>query len=154
MAKRLNLENLCCIFPKNGYRLLSVSGFDTSPVPPPRGIPPSAALASSESSTVTARSEFYVPTQKQPQQRYQQHSHSHQQHPHQHQQQQQHLPKNNSNVPCSTAAVFNTLLSLQNNNNKPANFEDIHEQFRQIVMKDVMAYQAQREIKRRPLIEL
>uniref|UniRef100_T1PIX4 PH domain protein n=1 Tax=Musca domestica TaxID=7370 RepID=T1PIX4_MUSDO len=114
---------------------------ETSPVAPPRGIPPSSNFTPGVIST--ARSEFYVPTQttiqplRQPQQ-----------------QQQPAANKHHLNANIASIAVFKPSLVDLQNHNKPINFEDIHEQFRQLVMKDVLAYQAQREVKRRPLIEL
>ncbi|XP_061396338.1 sesquipedalian-1 [Musca vetustissima] len=118
---------------------------ETSPVAPPRGIPPTSSQFTT-GVTTTARSEFYVPTQTTIQ-------------PLRQQQNQQPAiinkhQSNNANIASLAATVFKpSLIDLQNHN-KPINFEDIHEQFRQLVMKDILAYQAQREVKRRPLIEL
>ncbi|XP_073823112.1 inositol phosphatase interacting protein [Musca autumnalis] len=110
---------------------------ETSPVAPPRGMPPTSHFTTGAIST--ARSEFYVPTQTiQPLR----------------QQQQQPAANKHLNANLASIAVLKpSLIDLQNHN-KAINFEDIHEQFRQLVMKDVLAYQAQREVKRRPLIEL
>ncbi|XP_013110670.2 sesquipedalian-1 [Stomoxys calcitrans] len=118
--------------------------YDTSPIAPPRGIPPTSH--SNTSGISTARSEFYVSSQPSvPSARQQQ-----QQFPNSHHQQH----NTNLNTNLASIAVFKPAVIDLQNHNRALNFDDIHEQFRQIVMKDVRAYQAQSEIKRRPLIEL
>lgn len=166
------LEYICCIYPRNGYSLLSTSndliaGRETSPLPPPRGINSVHGSTSSLTSnsninsttTATARSEFFIPitTEQQPTQRHQQQHHKNHHNPHHHHQphnhHQHHHHQNNlhsANKLPSNNTVFN---DFQNHNNS-LNFNEIHEQFRQLVMKDILEYQAQREIKARPLIQL
>lgn len=153
MAKncRLYLENFCCIFPKNGYTLLSVSGRDTSPVAPPRGITSNYGSSSSlaSNSSATPKSEFYVPTTQTVLPQQPTHFHSNRHHHNV-----QHSAKLLPTTTTTTTSVFNnTLIDLQNHNSS-INFNDIHEQFRQLVMKDILAYQAQREFKTQPLIQL
>lgn len=152
------LEYICCIYPTNGYTLLSssISGRDTSPIPPPRGINSAHGSTSSLASnsngnttTVTARSEFYIPTQAIRLQHQTTQLNNHHQKHHNH-------PHNNlhsaNKLPTNT--VFNNNLNDFQNHNSSLNFTDIHEQFRQLVMKDILEYQAQREIKAQPLIQL
>lgn len=156
----LCLECILCIYPKNGYTLItSLPGRDTSPIAPPRGINAThgstSSLASNtnvaSSTTTIARSEFFIPTQEITQQ-LQQHQQPQQVHRHH---QKQHLHHNNfqsaNKLPTNT--VFNTLNDFQNHNSS-VNFNEIHEQFRQLVMKDIVEYQAQREMKSQPLIQL
>ena len=147
------LESMCCIYPRNGYSLLSsIAGRDTSPLPPPRGINSNhgsnSSLASNSNSYV--KSEFYVPAQtnnlqlQNPQQTQLYHPHAHQHSQHHH-----HNSKHSAKQQQSNTVFYD----FQNHNNS-VNFNEIHEQFRRLVMKDILEYQAQREIKTRPLIQL
>lgn len=136
MENKYQLEYFCCIFPRNGYKIFSITGIDTSPIAPPRGIPPTSHSATVRLSAT--RSEFYVPVQSLRQ--------------HQNTKHQQQNKQVNANITSTT--VFKPSYVDLPNQNKSFNFDDIHEQFRQLVMKDVLDYQSQREIKRRPLIEL
>ncbi|XP_075151333.1 inositol phosphatase interacting protein [Haematobia irritans] len=113
-------------------------GCNTSPIAPPRGIP--ATLQPNTSGPSSTKSEFYVssqttgPSTRKPQQHQSQHN-------------------RNTNTNITSCAVFKPAL-IDIPSEKSLNFDEIHEQFRHLVMKDVLAYQTQREIKRRPLIEL
>lgn len=158
---RLCFEHFCCIFPRSGYTLLSISGRDTSPVAPPRGISSTYGSSSSlaSNSGATTRSEFYVPTtttepiplqsQLHKQQQQQQQS------PHSHHKRHHHnVVKSAKPSSASSTSVFNnTLIDFQNHNSS-INFNEIHEQFRQLVMKDILVYQSQRELITQPLIQL
>ncbi|TMW44641.1 hypothetical protein DOY81_010280 [Sarcophaga bullata] len=128
------------------------TGRDTSPLPPPRGINSNhgstSSLASNSNSYV--KSEFYVPTQtnnlqlQNPQQTQLYHPHAHQHSQHHH-----HNSKHSAKQQQSNTVFYD----FQNHNNS-VNFNEIHETFRRLVMKDILEYQAQREIKTRPLIQL
>lgn len=144
------LESMCCIYPKSGYSLLSsIAGRDTSPLPPPRGVNSNHGSTSSLTSNSNSyvKSEFYVPTQINNQQ-FQNPQELHHHESHQHSQHHQYSKHSAKQLPTNT--VFNDF----QNHNHSVNFNEIHEQFRRLVMKDILEYQAQREIKTRPLIQL
>ncbi|XP_037821209.1 sesquipedalian-1 [Lucilia sericata] len=135
------------------------TGRDTSPLPPPRGINSAhgstSSLASNSNSntntTTTSRSEFFIPTQAITQQLQSQQQQQKQHNHHHHHHHQQHPNNLHSTNKLPTNKVF--FIDIQNHNHS-LNFNEIHEQFRQLVMKDILEYQAQREIKAQPLIQL
>lgn len=115
----------------------------------------SSLSSNSNTTTAIARSEFFIPTQaitqqlqsqQQQQQKQKHHNHNH------HHQHHNNLHSANK-LPSNTVFYNNTLNDFQNHNSS-VNFNEIHEQFRQLVMKDILEYQAQREIKAQPLIQL
>ncbi|XP_065357238.1 sesquipedalian-1 [Calliphora vicina] len=138
------------------------TGRDTSPLPPPRGInsahgSTSSLSSNSNTTTAIARSEFFIPTQaitqqlQSQQQQQQKHKQKHHNHNHHHQ---HHNNLHSANKLPSNAVFYNNTLNDFQNHNSSVNFNEIHEQFRQLVMKDILEYQAQREIKAQPLIQL
>ncbi|KAM7351670.1 inositol phosphatase interacting protein isoform 2-T2 [Cochliomyia hominivorax] len=136
------------------------SGRDTSPIPPPRGINSAHGSTSSLTSNSNTNALTAATTQQQQTQRHHQHTkqhhhnhHHHYQQHHHHQHQHHHNNLHSANkLPSNT--VFNNTLNDFQNHNSSVNFNEIHEQFRQLVMKDILEYQAQREIKAQPLIQL
>uniref|UniRef100_A0A1A9W860 Uncharacterized protein n=1 Tax=Glossina brevipalpis TaxID=37001 RepID=A0A1A9W860_9MUSC len=122
----LRFENLCCLFPRNGYNVSSFTGhrYDTSPIPSSRR---------GAAAVITARSGFCT----QPLHHRQQLQSQQLQHPTEH---------------VNTFPPVNP--SYLKNFKKSTDFEQIHEKFRQVVMKDILAYRAHQDLKSRPLIEL
>lgn len=118
---------------ENGYTVSSFAGKGASPIPPPIG----SSSSSNATAIVTERSEFYVDEQ-----------------PMQHKQQLLQYRIDHFNTVPSVYTNDSYGTKATQNRNKSTSFEQIHETFRKVVMKDVLAYRAQRDLKSRPLIEL
>uniref|UniRef100_A0A1B0A5L7 PH domain-containing protein n=1 Tax=Glossina pallidipes TaxID=7398 RepID=A0A1B0A5L7_GLOPL len=129
------------IFSFNGNQIASKQRIATdiqqgkraSPIPPPIG--PSSS--SNATAIVIERSEFYVDEQ-----------------PKQHKQQLLQYRIDHMNTVPSVYTNDSYGTKTTQNRNKSTSFEQIHENFRKVVMKDVLAYRAQRDLNSRPLIEL
>lgn len=58
------------------------------------------------------------------------------------------------NNQCANNSVLPQALAGDLRSPNALNFEQLHERFRKLIMKDVIEYRAHREIKSKPLIEL
>ncbi|KAL9875337.1 sesquipedalian-1 isoform X1 [Glossina fuscipes] len=111
----------------------SFAGKCACPTPPPTG----SSSSSKARAIVTEKSEFYVDEQ-----------------PMQHKQQSLQFPIDHLNAVPSVHPNDSYGTTVTHNRNKSTSFEQIHETFRKVVMKDVLAYRAQQDLNSRPLIEL